>query len=159
MVKIPLFLHIDGMVYWNKEVAAATGVDPASWTSIDQMIADFEKVKSQGYVAAAVGGQAFQVGYLFHALLAAVGGPDIYNRMYAEEPDATVFDTPEFAQTVELPPRLRRPGDAREREPSVERDDQHGDHRQGAVPHHGRLDEGRVEGRRQGRPASTSAAP
>ncbi|HEY9013157.1 MAG TPA: ABC transporter substrate-binding protein [Devosia sp.] len=101
MVKIPLFLHIDGMVYWNKEVAAATGVDPASWTSIDQMIADFDKVKAQGYVAAAVGGQAFQVGYLFHALLAAVGGPKIYNRMYAEQPDATVFDTPEFAKTVE----------------------------------------------------------
>jgi glucose/mannose transport system substrate-binding protein len=101
MVKIPLFLHIDGMVYWNKEVAAATGVDPASWTSIDQMIADFDKVKSQGYVAAAVGGQAFQVGYLFHALLAAVGGPEIYNRMYAEQPDATVFDTEEFRKTVE----------------------------------------------------------
>jgi glucose/mannose transport system substrate-binding protein len=101
MVKIPLFLHIDGMVYWSKEVAAATGVDPASWTSIDQMIADFDKVKSQGYVAAAVGGQAFQVGYLFDALLAAVGGPEIYNRMYNEEPDPTVFDTPEFKQTVD----------------------------------------------------------
>lgn len=101
MVKVPLFLHIDGMVYWNKEVAEATGVDPASWTSIDDMIADFDKVKEAGYVAAAVGGQAFQVGYLFHALLAAVGGPEIYNRMYAEEPDPTVFDTPEFKQTVE----------------------------------------------------------
>jgi glucose/mannose transport system substrate-binding protein len=101
MVKVPLFLHIDGMVYWNKEVAAATGVDPASWTSIDQMIGDFEKVKSQGYVAAAVGGQAFQVGYLFHALLAAVGGPSVYNMMYAEEPDPAVFDTPEFRKTVE----------------------------------------------------------
>ena len=101
MVKIPLFLHIDGMVYWNKEVAAATGVDPASWTSIDQMIADFDKVKAAGYVAAAVGGQAFQVGYLFHALLAAVGGPAVYNMMYAEQPDAAVFDTPEFKKTVE----------------------------------------------------------
>ena len=29
MVKVPLFMHIDGMVYWNKEVAAKAGVDPA----------------------------------------------------------------------------------------------------------------------------------
>lgn len=101
MVKVPLFLHIDGMVYWSKEVAEATGVDPASWGSIDEMIADFDKVKEAGYVAAAVGGQAFQVGYLFHALLAAVGGPEIYNRMYSEDPDPTVFDTDEFKQTVE----------------------------------------------------------
>ena len=101
MVKVPLFLHIDGMVYWSKEVAEATGVDPASWGSIDEMIADFDKVNEAGYVAAAVGGQAFQVGYLFHALLAAVGGPEIYNRMYSEDPDPTVFDTDEFKQTVE----------------------------------------------------------
>ena len=30
MVKIPLFMHIDGMVYWNKDVAAKAGVDPTS---------------------------------------------------------------------------------------------------------------------------------
>lgn len=101
MVKIPLFLHIDGTVYWNKEVAAASGVDPANWKSIDDMIADFDKVKAAGYVAMAVGGQAFQVGYLFHALLAAVGGPDVYNMMYAEQPDPAVFDTAEFRKTVE----------------------------------------------------------
>lgn len=101
MVKVPLFLHIDGTIYWNKEVATASGVDPASWTSLDAMIADFDKVKAAGYVPIAVGGQAFQVGYLFHALLAAVGGPEIYNRMYADEPDGSVFETPEFAKTIE----------------------------------------------------------
>ena len=102
MVKVPLFMHIDGMVYWNKSVAEKAGVDPASWTSVDQMIGDFQKVKDAGFVPAAVGSQAFQVGYLFHAMLAAIGGPDIYNRMYAAEPDPTVFDTPEFKKTVEV---------------------------------------------------------
>jgi len=102
MVKIPLFMHVDGMVYWNKEVAAKAGVDPATWKDVDQMIADFEKVRAAGFVPAAVGSQAFQVGYLFHAMLAAIGGPDIYNRMYAAEPDPTVFDTPEFKKTVEV---------------------------------------------------------
>ena len=102
MVKVPLFMHIDGMVYWNKEVAEKAGVDPAAWTDVDAMIADFDKVKAAGFVPAAVGGQAFQVGYLFHAMLAAVGGPDVYNRLYAEAPDAGVFDTPEFRKAVEI---------------------------------------------------------
>jgi glucose/mannose transport system substrate-binding protein len=102
MVKIPLFMHIDGMVYWNKEVAAKAGVDPTSWKSVDEMIADFDKVKQAGFVAAAVGGQAFQVGYLFHAMLAATAGPEIYNRMYGAEVDPTVFDTPEVRKAIEI---------------------------------------------------------
>jgi glucose/mannose transport system substrate-binding protein len=102
MLKIPLWMHIDGMVYWNKEVAEKSGVDPASWTSVDQMIGDFQKVKDAGFIAAAVGGQAFQVGYLFHAMLAATAGPEVYNRLYGPEPDLTVLDTPEFAKAVEI---------------------------------------------------------
>lgn len=102
MVKIPLFMHIDGMVYWNMDVAKKAGVDPTAWKSVDDMIADFPKVKQAGFVAAAVGGQAFQVGYLFHAMLAATAGPDIYNRMYGAEVDPTVFDTPEVKKAIEI---------------------------------------------------------
>jgi glucose/mannose transport system substrate-binding protein len=102
MLKVPLFMHIDGMVYWNKEVAEKSGVDPASWQSVDEMIADFQKVKDAGFNAAAVGGQAFQVGYLFHAMLAATAGPDIYNRLYGAEPDLTVLDTPEVRKAIEI---------------------------------------------------------
>ena len=65
------------------------------------MIADFPKIKAAGFVPAAVGGQAFQVGYLFHAMVAAIAGPDIYNRIYAEEPDVTVFDTPAVRKAIE----------------------------------------------------------
>ena len=102
MVKVPLFMHIDGMVYWNMEVAKAAGVDPAAWGSIDDMIADFPKIKEAGFVPAAVGGQAFQVGYLFHTMLASLAGPDIYNRMYGQEPDPTVFDEPEVRKAIEV---------------------------------------------------------
>jgi glucose/mannose transport system substrate-binding protein len=102
MLKVPLWMHIDGMLYWNKEVAAKAGVDPASWKSVDEMIADFDKIKAAGFVAAAVGGQAFQVGYLFHAMLAATAGPEIYNRMYGAEVDPTVFDTPEVRKAIEI---------------------------------------------------------
>jgi len=53
-------------------------------------------------VPAAVGSQAFQVGYLTHAMTAAIAGPDIYNRIYGPEPDVTAFDTPEFAKVIEV---------------------------------------------------------
>ncbi len=102
MVKVPLFLHIDGMVYWNMDVAKKAGVDPTAWKSVDEMIADFPKIKAAGFVPAAVGGQAFQVGYLFHAMVAALAGPDIYNRIYSETPDPTAFDTPEVRKAIEV---------------------------------------------------------
>lgn len=101
-VKVPVALHLDGMVYWNMDVAQKAGVDPASWTSVDEMLGDFDKVRAAGFAPAAVGSQAFQVGYLTHAMIAAIAGPDIYNRIYGPEPDITAIDTPEFAQAVEV---------------------------------------------------------
>ncbi|MEF2070065.1 ABC transporter substrate-binding protein [Consotaella aegiceratis] len=101
-VKVPVALHIDGMVYYSKEVAEKSGVDPASWTSVDEMLADFDKVREAGFEPAAVGSQAFQVGYLTHAMVAAIAGPDIYNRIYGPKPDITALDTPEFKHVVDV---------------------------------------------------------
>jgi glucose/mannose transport system substrate-binding protein len=102
MVKIPLFMHIDGAIYWKMDVAKKAGVDPAAWTSVDQMVADFPKIQAAGFIPVATGGQAFQVGYLFHAMLAATAGVDIYNRMYGAQPDRTVIDTPEIRKVLDF---------------------------------------------------------
>lgn len=101
IVKVPQALHIDGMVYYNMEVAEAAGVDPAAWTSVDAMFADFQKIRDAGYAPLAVGSQPFQVGYLTHALVAAIAGPDIYKKLYGEEVDPTALDDPAFAKTLE----------------------------------------------------------
>ncbi|HEY0034705.1 MAG TPA: ABC transporter substrate-binding protein [Devosia sp.] len=101
IVKVPQALHIDGMVYYNMEVAKTAGVDPTAWTSLDAMFADFQKIRDAGYAPLAVGSQPFQVGYLTHALVAAVAGPDIYKRIYGEEVDPTALDDPAFAKTLE----------------------------------------------------------
>lgn len=101
IVKVPQALHVDGMVYYNMEVAKAAGVDPASWDSLDAMLADFPKIREAGYAPIAVGSQPFQVGYLTHALVAAIAGPEIYNRLYGEEVDPTALDDPAFAKTLE----------------------------------------------------------
>ena len=101
IVKIPTALHIDGMAYYNMEVAKAAGVDPASWTSLDAMFADFQKVKDAGYIPIALGGQQWQVGYLFHALAAATGGVEFYNAVYGPEPDPAVLDSAEMRALLE----------------------------------------------------------
>ncbi|KKB79241.1 sugar ABC transporter substrate-binding protein [Devosia soli] len=101
IVKVPQALHIDGMLYYNMEVAKAAGVDPAAWDSTDAMFADFQKIRDAGYAPLAVGSQPFQVGYLTHALVAAVAGPDVYKKIYGEEVDPTALDDPNFAKALE----------------------------------------------------------
>jgi glucose/mannose transport system substrate-binding protein len=99
--KAPAGIHIDGMVYYNMDVAAKAGVDPTKWTSLDDMWKDFGKVKAAGFQPLAVGSQDFQVGYLTHALIAAVAGPDIYNRFYGPTVDPKVFDEPALKQAID----------------------------------------------------------
>ena len=98
VLKIPTAVHIDGMVYYNKKVAEAAGVDPTKWQSLDDMWADQKKVNDAGYTFIAIGGNTFQAGYTFHPLLAAIAGPDIYYRFYKGTPDKTVFDEPAGAR-------------------------------------------------------------
>lgn len=92
IVKAPVAVHLDGMLFYNKEVAAKAGVDPTAWKSMDDVWADFDKIKAAGFIPIAIGSQKWQEGYLFHALMAAYGS-DIYDGFYAAEPDTATFDT------------------------------------------------------------------
>lgn len=113
--KIPTGMHIDGMLYYNMHVAEDAGVDPTKWTSIDEMFADMDKVKAAGYNFMAMGGNTFQAGYLTHALIAAVGGPDVFNRFYRlgpdGKPDETVFDDPGLRKSIETFRRITSQAD------------------------------------------------
>ena len=111
IVKVPTALHIDGMIYYNMEVAKAAGVDPAKWTSIDAMFADFDKIKAAGYIPIAIGGQQWQVGYLTHALAAAIGGADFFEKIYGEKPDPAVLDTAELKTVLETLRRFQQAAD------------------------------------------------
>lgn len=101
VVKVPTALHIDGMVYYNKSVAEAADVDPASWGSIEEMFDAFDAVREAGYDPLAVGSQPFQVGYLLHALTAAVAGPETYSAIYGSEVDPAALDSEGFRATLE----------------------------------------------------------
>ncbi|MER9797572.1 ABC transporter substrate-binding protein [Mesorhizobium sp. M0142] len=148
--KIPTGVHIDGMIYYNKKVAAEAGVDPTKWASLDDMFADMKKVQQAGFTFIGVGGNTFQAGYLFHALVAAVAGPDIYNRFYGETPDKTVFDEKGLRDAIDMFRKITSQGRRGLGEPAMERDDQHGHFGQDAHADPWRLDEGSVEGQQEG---------
>jgi glucose/mannose transport system substrate-binding protein len=81
------------MIYYNKHVADAVGVDPKSWKSLDDFFAVYDKIKDAGYVPIAQGCDKFQEAYLLQALIAAEAGPDIYNKFYGEKPDKAAIDS------------------------------------------------------------------
>lgn len=111
IMKMPLGIHIDGMLYYNIEAAKKAGVDPAAWTSLDAMYADFEKIKATGIVPLALGAQQWQVGYLTHALLASVGGADLFMKVYGPKPEETALDAPELKTTFEWLRKLQQAAD------------------------------------------------
>jgi len=111
MLKIPTGVHIDGMLYYNKKVAAAAGVDPTKWKSLEDMWADKDKVEKAGFTFEAIGGNTFQAGYTFHALLAAVAGPEVFNRFYGNPPDKTVLDDKGVREAIDQFLKIARQAD------------------------------------------------
>src|SRR5690606_27356852 len=51
-------------------------------------------------------GNTFQAGYLFHALVAAMAGPDVYNKMYQDPPDPAVFDDAALIDVLNMHRRI-----------------------------------------------------
>ena len=111
IMKFPLGIHIDGMVYYNKEVAEATGVDPTSWQSLDEMLADFDTISDAGYIPLAVGAQAWQIGYLTHALVATLGGASYFESIYGPEPDVAALDEAPIRDVFEWLRKLQQAAD------------------------------------------------
>jgi len=102
VLKVPTAVHIDGILYYNKKVAEEAGIDPTKWKTLDDMWADQKKVTDKGKTFIAMGGNTFQAGYTFHPLLAAIAGPEIFNRFYGGKPDPKVFDEKGVRETLEM---------------------------------------------------------
>ncbi len=111
IMKVPTAIHIDGMLYYSKEVAEAAGVDPEAWTSLDTMFADFGKIRDAGFIPVAIGGQQWQVGYLMHTLAAAVGGPEFYNNIYGGEPSLDAMSSDDMRATLDWLRRFQQEAD------------------------------------------------
>ena len=111
IVKAPATIHADAMIFYNRVVAQAAGVDPESWTSLDEMWADFDKVQAAGFDPIAMGAQPWQVGYLTHALVASLAAPGVYSGLYGETVDAAVLDDPSLITVFEWLRRFQQRAD------------------------------------------------
>lgn len=84
--KLPLGVHIDGMVYCIMEVATKPDLDPAAWDRLDAIFADFDKTQAAGIAPLAISVPQWQFGCLFHALTANVAGLEVCNVLYGPAP-------------------------------------------------------------------------
>ncbi len=91
IVKTPVSIHADAMIYYSRAVAEAAGIDPESWTSLEDMWADFDAVREAGFQPIAQGAQPWQVGYLTHALVASLAAPGVYAGLYGAVTDPAVL--------------------------------------------------------------------
>src|SRR5260370_32156852 len=54
---------------------------PKNW---DEFLAEADKIKAAGYLPIAMGGNAQQTGWLFYAMLAGVGGKEVYRKVFVD---------------------------------------------------------------------------
>jgi glucose/mannose transport system substrate-binding protein len=110
ILSIPLGVQIVGSLFYNLKVAKQAGVDPKSWKSIDDMFADFPKIRKAGFIPLALGAQKWQLEYLLGALLAQVSG-STYDGIIGLNPTRAAIDTPELRQALAIYRRMQQEAD------------------------------------------------
>ena len=99
---VPVNLHNENWVWYNKAVLAKAGVSKDPQT-VDEMFAAMDKVKASGTTALALGGQGWQEGITFRSILLAVGGKDLYFKTFKDHDTSG----PGFRKTLESFKKLK----------------------------------------------------
>ncbi len=110
VVSAPLTIHIVGSIFWNIAAAKKAGVNPRSWKNLDDMFADFPKIRKAGIIPLAIGAQKWQEDYLLGACIVYYSG-DLYDSIFGMNPDKTKWDSPEMHQALALYRRIQQESD------------------------------------------------
>jgi glucose/mannose transport system substrate-binding protein len=102
---MPVNIHNPSWFWYSKAVLAKAGV-AGEPKSMDEFFAALDKIKASGAVPLALGGQAWQEGILFNAILHTSGGADLYKRFYGSA-DGSVAMSPEFKKVLSDFKRLK----------------------------------------------------
>ena len=102
---MPVNIHNPSWFWYSKAVLAKAGVT-AEPQSMDQFFAALDKIKASGAIPLALGGQAWQEGILFNAVLHTAGGADLYRKFYAST-DGAVATSAEFKKVLSDVKRLK----------------------------------------------------
>ena len=86
---VPVNIHMQSWIWYSKAAFKKAGIakEPAS---VDELFAAFDKMKAAGIVPLAHGGQAWQENILFLAMLAHVGGTDLYLKVLRDRDPAAI---------------------------------------------------------------------
>ena len=86
---VPVNIHMQSWIWYSKAAFKKAGIakEPAS---VDEMFAALDKLKAAGIVPLAHGGQAWQENILFLAMLAHVGGTDLYLKVLRDRDPAAI---------------------------------------------------------------------
>ena len=152
---VPVNIHSWQWLWLSNKAFEDAGVPvPTNW---DEFVAAAPALEAAGKIPLAHGQAALAgVGRLQRACSLALGGTDLYNKIFVDK-DAEVAAGPEMAAIWQGRRRRAQDGGEVER-PGLEPGDQPGHHRPGRRPDHGRLGAGRVPGRRRGRRHRTTPA-
>ena len=87
---VPLNIHMQTWIWYSKAAFQKAGIDKEP-ASVAEFFAALDKLKAAGLVPLAHGGQAWQETILFSALLANMGGRDLYLKVVRDRDQATIL--------------------------------------------------------------------
>lgn len=107
---VPTDIHMPGWIWYSKAAFKKAGIakEPAT---MDELFAALDKLKAAGLVPLAHGGQSWQENIVFMAVLANVGGTDLYLRVMRDR-DPRAINSPAFRNVLLAFKRLRSYVDA-----------------------------------------------
>lgn len=102
---VPVNIHMQSWIWYSKAAFKKAGIakEPAS---MDELFAALDKMKAVGIVPLAHGGQAWQENILFLAMLAHVGGTDLYLKVLRDR-DPVAINSPAFKKVLATFKRLQ----------------------------------------------------
>jgi glucose/mannose transport system substrate-binding protein len=95
---VPVNIHMPTWLWYSKAALKAAGV-AAEPKSMDELFAALDKLKAAGLVGLAHGGQSWQDNTVFTAVLANVGGRELYLKVLRDR-DAAVIQSDAFRQVL-----------------------------------------------------------
>jgi glucose/mannose transport system substrate-binding protein len=109
VIAVPVDLHGANYQFYSVKIFDELKLQPPkTW---DEFFAMAPKIKAAGYIPLAYGANAQQVDWLFEALLAGVGGKDLYDKVWVAH-DAKAAGSAEMVQVFDMMGKLRQYVDA-----------------------------------------------
>lgn len=95
----PVNIHMPLWIWYSTDALKRAGIENPPAT-MDEFIADLDKLKAAGIIPLALGGQRWQENSLFSAILTNVGGNELWQKVYGEK-DQEAINSPEFRKVIE----------------------------------------------------------